>query len=337
MRVVRSACPALGLLFGWLSVIAAPAIHAQSAANPGVVELDNVNGYTQVLALSDPHGMYTALTALLTAAKVVDGKGKWTAGRTLLIVCGDSIDKGPDSLPILELWMRLDPQAQANGGRLIVLLGNHEAEFLKDPANSKASTFVTELARARISPRDLAAGSDARGIGKFLLRMPLAARIGRFLFAHAGWYPDHVKWADFVARAKGTLIAGKYGDPFITGAHSILEEKEETPPGSDDPEKWYDDPKLVKTLEARLSAVGLYGVIFGHQPHAFGFKTKIGAVDNLRIIKIDTGMAPDADESAGEILRFRHPADLLKLAAPDADRLKADGGQSAIKVVDSSP
>jgi len=76
--------------------------------------------------------------------------------------------------------------------------------------------------------------------------------------------------------------------------------------------------------------------VFGHQPHAFGFKEKIGAVDDFHLIKIDTGMAPDADESPGEILRFRRPADLLRLAAPLADRLLADGSTEKIKVKEAA-
>jgi hypothetical protein len=321
---------------GWIFVVVAAAAQAQSAANPGVVEVDGPGRYTQVLALSDVHGMYGHLTTLLRGARVIDGKDQWIAGKTLLIVCGDSIDKGPESLPILELWMRMFPRAEASGGRLIVLLGNHEAEFLKDPTRRTTAEFAAELTRARISPQDVAAGRDARGFGKFLLRMPLAARVGKYLFAHAGWYPAHMRWPDFVARAKRLLADGKYGDGLITGEHSILEEKEETAPGSDTPEKWYDDPDAVRSLEARLTAQNLYGVVFGHQPHAFGFKAKIGGVDNLRLIKIDTGMSPDADESDGEILCFKHPTDLLRSAAPDAERLLADGEHSKIKVKSGS-
>ena len=89
---------------------------------------------------------------------------------------------------------------------------------------------------------------------------------------------------------------------------------------------------LVQNLEARVRDIKLYGVVFGHQPKAFHFKDEIGAINNNRIIKIDTGMAPDASASPGEILRFPHPADLQRLAAPHVDRLLADGHTAQIKV-----
>lgn len=316
------------------AILSASAISAgaQSAVNPGVVEVDDLGRYSQVLALSDPHGMFKHLRKLLKAAKVTDGNGRWAAGRTLLIVVGDSIDKGPESLPILQLWMRLGPQARAAGGRLIVLLGNHEAEFLRDPKNKKAGPFLDELARAKIAPEQLAAGRDRDGIGNFLRAMPAAARAGKFLFAHAGWYPENMPWTEFVIRARRLLRAGLYGDAFLTGDHSILEEKDEREPGGRDPEKWYDDPALVRKLEARIRALKLYGVVFGHQPKAFHFKDEIGAVDDYHLIKIDTGMAPDADESPGEILRFPRPSDLRRLAPPAADRLLADGSIARIEV-----
>jgi len=304
--------------------------NAQSSANLGVVEIDDPGRYSQVLAVSDVHGEYAHLKRLLTAARVIDAQGRWAAGRSLLIVVGDSIDKGPESLPILELWMRLRPQAQAGGGRLLVLLGNHEAEFLADPHTGKTKPFRKELKQANIDAEQLAAGRDPRGIGAFLRAMPCAARVGKMLFVHAGWFPPGETWPAFVRRARQTLAAGRYGDPFLTGEHSILEAREVTPAGSDDPEKWYDDAGAVRNLEKRVTGAGLYGVVFGHQPKAFHFLDEIGGVDGLRLIKIDTGMAPDADESPGEVLRFRRPADLLHLARPQADRLLATGAAAQI-------
>jgi len=287
--------------------------------------------FTQVLAISDVHGMYDHLLTLLRGTHVIDSGGRWAAGRSLMVVCGDSIDKGPASIPTLELWMKLAPQAIAHGGRLVVLLGNHEAEFLKDPKHTAGSPLGLELASMGIRPDELANGTDRRGIGRFLRAMPIAARLGKFLFAHAGWYPTNTPWARFTGHAKTLLQQGRYDDPFITGEHSILEEKDEIPLGGDAPEKWYDNDSAVQSLELRLHAQNMYGVVFGHQPRAFGFKEKIGAVDGFRLIKIDTGMAPDASESAGEILRFKHSSDLLRAVPPDADRMLADGGFAKIK------
>ena len=213
------------LLLALLAVCAATG-RAQSAANPGVVELDDKSRYTQVLALSDVHGMYGHLTTLLHAAKVINGNGRWTAGKTLLIVMGDSIDKGPESLAVLKLWMRLKDQAPGQGGQLIVLLGNHEAEFLKDPRRGKAAIFDAELTRAEFRPNNwplekiewVSVTSSAPCPGRARWEVPLLT---------PGWYPQNVRWADFVAKSKRVLKAGLYEDALITGEHSILEEKQE--------------------------------------------------------------------------------------------------------------
>ncbi len=300
---------------------------AQSAANPGVVDEENLSKYKQVCAISDVHGMYDSMRTLLTAAGIVDANGKWAAGNTLLVVVGDSIDKGPASVKVIDLWRKLQPLAQAKGGRLIVLLGNHEAEFLSKPTSKKSEAFRDELTALNIDPKALARGEDPEGRGNFLLRLPIAAMVGKYLFSHAAWFPTGTTWNDFAARSKSLLQSGKYGDDFITGPHSILEEKDETADDGTDV-RWYDNPPSVKNLEKRVSDLGLYGTVFGHQPHAFGFKKRVGAVDELRIIKIDSGMAPESsggDESSGEMLRFPHPAELLRLTAPTAERIGTDG------------
>ena len=49
------------------------------------------------------------------------------------------IDKGSSSLEVLDFVMALQADAKKGGGTVIVTLGNHEAEFLVDPNNSKAS------------------------------------------------------------------------------------------------------------------------------------------------------------------------------------------------------
>jgi hypothetical protein len=307
----------------WMA--AAPELRADP--NPGVVEIDDVGPFSQVLAMSDVHGEHKHLTTLLTAAGVIDGNHNWACGNTLFIVVGDSIDKGPESTKVLALWIKLIPQAAAKNGRLVVLLGNHEAEFLDKPENHKAKEFLKNLTDANIKPEDVANGTDSAGYGKLMLGMPLAARVGKFIFAHAGWYPADTNWSSFVSQAQTILNAHDYANDFITGDHSILEEKEEN--GT----KWYDDPKSVKSLESRIAALGFYGVVFGHQPKAFGFEGKLGGVDHLHIIKIDSGMAPDAEDSPGEILHFKNPGDFLNMDAPDADRIQATGDHKKLDVI----
>jgi len=51
-------------------------------------------------------------------------------GDATLILVGDLFDRGPDGLGAAEVVMRLQEEASAAGGRLMVLLGNHEVLLL---------------------------------------------------------------------------------------------------------------------------------------------------------------------------------------------------------------
>ena len=79
------------------------------------------------LLLSDPHGHKDELVAVLANAGLVDRDGRWAGGDTALFVLGDYFDRGPDGVGVVDLLMRLEPEAAEAGGRLTSLIGNHEA------------------------------------------------------------------------------------------------------------------------------------------------------------------------------------------------------------------
>src|SRR5437879_3820635 len=85
------------------------------AANPGVFELVNPKDFKQVIAISDVHGMYDKLVDLLKNAKLINASNDWIGGKTLVIVIGDSIDKGDQTIPVVDLWIHLIATAPASG------------------------------------------------------------------------------------------------------------------------------------------------------------------------------------------------------------------------------
>src|SRR3990170_2011637 len=50
--------------------------------------------------------------------------------RWLWLVVADVVDRGPDSLKIINDLMRLQSEAAKRGGRVIALIGNHEAMMM---------------------------------------------------------------------------------------------------------------------------------------------------------------------------------------------------------------
>ena len=119
MTVAQPACLAhcragvvTALLLIWVSVAW---MHAVAAAQPG-----------RVVAIGDIHGAAGQFGALLETLGLTDSSQRWTGGRTTLVQTGDFTDRGAGVKIVLDLLMRLETEASAAGGRVIVLLGNHE-------------------------------------------------------------------------------------------------------------------------------------------------------------------------------------------------------------------
>lgn len=84
-----------------------------------------------VWAGTDLHGQLRAVDTLLEEAGLTDSTGRWIAPpRTAFVVCGDVIDKGPDSLGLARRLADLRSQAAAAGGIVALLEGNHEVQLL---------------------------------------------------------------------------------------------------------------------------------------------------------------------------------------------------------------
>jgi hypothetical protein len=81
----------------------------------------------RIVAVGDLHGDYAALLDIVEAAGIADDKGRWTGGAATFVQLGDVTDRGADSLKIIRFLQKLEEAAPKKGGKVIVLLGNHEA------------------------------------------------------------------------------------------------------------------------------------------------------------------------------------------------------------------
>src|SRR5258708_4251001 len=134
---------ALVLTFCGSCANAAPITTRDWDLNPAVVQLDTTE---DIYAIGDAHGDPGPLIAVLKASGIIDSKApaklkptdmRWVAGKSVLVVLGDMIDKGPKSLGVIALLRALQTSAAAAGGQVILLMGNHELEFLADPHGKK--------------------------------------------------------------------------------------------------------------------------------------------------------------------------------------------------------
>jgi len=78
------------------------------------------------VVLGDLHGDFQRLTTILQSAKLVDVENRWTGEDAVLVVTGDFLDRGTDVKAVMDLLMELEKKAPKAGGRVLVLLGNHE-------------------------------------------------------------------------------------------------------------------------------------------------------------------------------------------------------------------
>lgn len=278
-------------------------------AHPAVFESD---APATIYAMSDVHGGYDRMVALLSAHHVIATgpssaeAAQWSAGTAVLVVAGDLMDKGPASLEAIDLLRALEPQAASAGGHVIFTLGNHEAEFLDDPENDKATKDdgVDQEIRAHgLSPLAIANGSDPRGA--WLRDRPFAAKLGAWFFAHAGNTHGRTLPELEVALRAG-VQAHDYDDSEMIGNDSILESR-----------GWYTGDSSIAARYA--SAVGARHIVFGHQPDALGPRGEIAVAYGGVLFRIDCGMSPLVDDSRGRMLRIRREAnvDVAESLSPD--------------------
>ena len=102
----------------------------------------------RVVAVSDPHGAYADLILTLQSSGVIDDRLAWSGAETHLVLAGDMLDRGAESRQIMDLMKRLESEAIRAGGRVHVLLGNHEVMNLvgdlRYVADAEYAAFIEE-------------------------------------------------------------------------------------------------------------------------------------------------------------------------------------------------
>ena len=81
----------------------------------------------RIVAVGDLHGDYAAWLTIARAAGLIDARNHWAGGSTTLVQMGDVTDREPDSLKIVRSLQQLQREAPRRGGKVFVVLGNHEA------------------------------------------------------------------------------------------------------------------------------------------------------------------------------------------------------------------
>jgi len=83
-------------------------------------------GVEKIVAVGDLHGDYENFITILKGTGLIDDELRWTGCKTHLVQIGDVMDKGDYAKEILDLLMRLEKEAEEAGGKVHMLIGNHE-------------------------------------------------------------------------------------------------------------------------------------------------------------------------------------------------------------------
>jgi hypothetical protein len=139
---------------------------------------------SKTLAIGDIHGQYTALKNYLINNGVINKNHEWIWGDGHLVLLGDIFDRGDQVTESLWLIHKLDIQSRAHGGRVHMLLGNHEIMAMINDIRYVSSKYK------QLSNYFSKEYADFYGLntelGQWLRKRNAVIRINDCIFSHAG-------------------------------------------------------------------------------------------------------------------------------------------------------
>ena len=279
---------------------------------PAIVEVTTTQ---DIWAVGDAHadpqrfGTVLAGAGLIQSVPSNPGTVKWTGGKSVLVMTGDMVDKWKNSIGIIQMMQALQASATAAGGQVIITMGNHETEFMKDPTGKKTAEFAGELTKAGLEPADVAACKGS--IGAFLCGLPFGAKVNDYFFCHAG-NTGGASIADLSASIQKGYAKNGYGAKELIGDNSLIEARlnKQGPNGL----PWFDNGSKKTNPQTLVSgyaqALGVKHLVQGHQPGKVKFPDKTArAAGQLfqrygLLFLIDGGMSQGVNNSQGGVLHL---------------------------------
>jgi hypothetical protein len=204
------------------------AVVALAYASPAAARLDgsscDLSTSGRIVAVGDIHGAYDQFVKILQAARLIDGRQRWSGGAAVLVQTGDVLDRGAAPRRVLDLLRRLEREAERAGGRVVPLVGNHEVmsmlgdlRYVSDAEYESFRTADSESLRERLSVNIGArAESAARGAGEpfdrdafhkqFLSQTPLGLIERQIAFGPEGEYGRWLRARETVVKINGVLF-----------------------------------------------------------------------------------------------------------------------------------
>jgi hypothetical protein len=229
----------------------------------------------RVAAIGDLHGDLDAARAALKTAGAIDDHDHWAGGDLVVVQLGDQIDRGDQELELLEWLARLEGEAAAAGGALVVLDGNHE---LMNAAGD--FRYVTAAGYQAFGGPDgrRAAFAPGGAWAKRLAAHHVYAIVGDTLFAHGGVLPAYAGRLEAVDDEARAWLRGE-----TTELPAALVDDE----GPLWTRAYGGDPADCDAAKAVLDQLGLRRMVVAHTYQEHG----ANAVCDGRVWRVDVGLA----------------------------------------------
>ncbi len=214
-----------------------------------------------IYTMGDIHGHYQQMMTLLRVNHLIDAEDHWCGGTDALWFAGDFFDRGPDGAPVVEAIMRLQREAQAAGGEIKAVLGNHDVLLLSVVRFGKYNQAIIDAVTSGKMPRLSQLDWFTAG---WINNGGVPNDLGRLTSVHIDWlsalpamFLQH-GYLFFHADSSLYLHYGTRVDDVNAAFKAIIE--------SDDREAWdllLDQFSEHKAFMSNMSKVRLFQTVFG--------------------------------------------------------------------------
>jgi hypothetical protein len=260
---------------------AAAPIQAQATATVGTwaaaPAASAKTGQHRIIAVGDLHGDLAHTRESLRLAGVIDASDHWAAGNATFVQIGDVMDRGDDVRAILDLLRNLEGEAAAAGGRVIMLIGNHEVYSL---VGDQASATRADIASFGGNEARRALFSPTGEYGAWLRTHNTVVIVDDIVFVHGGLTPEMARHGvDALNAGILAYLNGGPEFPFLDRRNGPLYFRGYVQGF---------DPDTCPRLAQALQVLGVRRMVVGHTPSDDGLMV---APCGGHLIGIDTGIS----------------------------------------------
>jgi hypothetical protein len=281
------------------------------------------DGIERIVAIGDVHGDCDALIAVLKMSGLVNENASWVGGKAHLVQIGDLPARGTQTRKAMDYLMKLEVEADAAGGRVHALIGNHDAMVMYGDlrtilpeeygefrtADSEATlqaTYEKYVAEAKQHGKYPATAEDQESFRKaWFDRHPPGFAEHRAAFSADGKYGSWIRGHNAIIRVNDTLfVHGGISPEFAGTTISAINEKirseladpTKLPPGlttNIQGPLWYrgladaDQKELGPHVQLLLKTFKVRRIVIGHTVTRSAILPRF----NSAVVNIDLGLS----------------------------------------------